>query len=57
VETDHSQHGDRVGADTRYVEICWKCAEDWQAYIRKHPDEMPNRAFIVTALRPIGAKR
>jgi len=23
VETDHTQHGDRQGADTRWIEVCW----------------------------------
>lgn len=46
----HETH-DRTGADSRYIEVCWKCAEEYVAYLQAHPDEAPNHA-VVLAMRP-----
>lgn len=48
----HETH-DRMGADSRYIEVCWKCAEDYTAYLQAHPDEAPSHA-VVCAIRPGG---
>lgn len=49
-----AEHGDRVGASTRYVEVCWRCAEEWFEYVRTHPGEAPTRRFVVMAIKPRG---
>lgn len=46
----HDQH-EREGADTRYIELCWRCAKDWLAYVTEHPDEAP-LGTVVLAIRP-----
>lgn len=48
---DHDRHGDRRGADTTHVEVCWRCAADWSAYVRRHPEEMPS-VPVLLAVEP-----
>jgi hypothetical protein len=43
-------HGDRRGGDTRYIEVCWICADEWLAHVLAHPDEP--HATVLIALRP-----
>lgn len=38
---DHDQHGDRKGADTRWVEVCYLCARDWVDWMRGAASEWP----------------
>lgn len=43
-ETDHA---DRSGLDTRYIETCWRCAEDWLAYANRHSEDVAPGAYVL----------
>jgi hypothetical protein len=57
-ETDHTQHGDRKGADTRWIEVCWECAREWVSYMRGRASEWPTHPDtglplpVVLAIKP-----
>jgi hypothetical protein len=36
----HDEHH-RDGADTSWIEVCWRCALDWVTYMTAHPEEWP----------------
>jgi len=44
----HDLH-ERSGASTAWVEVCWKCAEEWLDYTAEHPDEHPPFAIVLAA--------
>lgn len=46
------QHSDRTGSDSRYTEVCWKCARDWEQYMDAHPEEWVVFGSVVLAMPP-----
>jgi hypothetical protein len=48
----HASH-QRQGAESQFIEVCWRCAEDWLAYCEQHPEEAPPPGYaVVLAVRP-----